>query len=56
MLTQLCKSKFFTSLDLGSAYDHINLSPETGHKSTFTVIFGNYEFFRMLFRLVQVSA
>ena len=39
MLACLHGSKFFTSLDLKSGYYHINLSPETRHKSAFTTIF-----------------
>ena len=53
MLANLHKSLFFTSLDMGSRYYQIKLSPETQHKSVFTIILVKYKFLRMSFGLAQ---
>ena len=53
ILVCLCKSEFFTSLDLRSGYYYIKLSTEIGHKGAFTTIFLKYKFLRMSFGLAQ---
>ena len=45
--------KFFTALYLQSGYYHIKLDKESIPKSTFTTVFGKFEFLRLPFRLSQ---
>ena len=56
VLAWLRTSKYFTSLDLGSGYYHIKLSPATRHKSVFITIFGKCKFLMMPFGLSQGKA
>ena len=51
MLERLPSSNFFTSLDLRCGNYHIKISPQTRHKSAFTIICGKYKFLRMPFGL-----
>ena len=53
LFTLLKEAKYYTALDLHSGYYHINLDEESISKSTFTTVFGKFEFLRLLFGLSQ---
>ena len=53
LFTLLKGTKYFTALGLCSGYYYTNLDKESIPKSAFTAVFSKFEFFRLLFGLLQ---
>jgi hypothetical protein len=52
-LDRLKDARYFTSLDIFSAYHHVPVAPEDIYKTAFTTRYGNYEFTVMPFGLTN---
>lgn len=55
-MDSLSGSRYFTTLDLKSAYNQIPMAQEDVHKTAFTTPFGNFEHLRMPFGLKNAPA
>ena len=55
-LDAMTGAQYFTTLDLQSAYNQVQMEPDDQHKTAFTTPFGLYEFTRMPYGLCNAAA